>query len=161
MSFDLNIISIKQKEAIDIDSTIVIKKESDQNLRYKDIWPTLKQIEGCWYSLGHNSDGLFNAMSLIDTNFDKTAEIKPSWIKNSEVIENLTPLYVMEDQKDELERVIERLIDSSPVKKMIFLARYQGGDLELIEGTLSLELFIKLLGEEKLSFNVCYIIAKE
>ncbi|MED4729676.1 hypothetical protein P9597_16255 [Aneurinibacillus migulanus] len=39
--------------------------------------------------------------------------------------------------------------------------RYQGGDYEIIQGTISLNNFIKHLKNNKILFNVCYVITNQ
>ncbi len=43
----------------------------------------------------------------------------------------------------------------------MLLARYQGGDYEIIQGTISRSNFIHHLKNKKILFNVCYIITND
>jgi hypothetical protein len=40
----------------------------------------------------------------------------------------------------------------------MFLARYQGGEKEIIQGVFDYKEFITLLNLNKILFNVCYIV---
>lgn len=48
----------------------------------------------------------------------------------------------------------------SPIKKIMFLARYQWGDEEIICGVLSYIEFITMLENQEILFNVSYIIGE-
>lgn len=73
----------------------------------------------------------------------------------------MTPLVIHKEYLEEFEEILEFLIKQSPTKTLMFLARYQGGDYEIIQGTLSLSNFIQHLKSKKILFNVCYIITND
>jgi hypothetical protein len=55
-----------------------------------------------------------------------------------ECLYNLTPLVIHKEYLEEFEAILEILIKKSPTNTLMFLGRYQGGDYEIIQGTLSL-----------------------
>ncbi|AQR93125.1 hypothetical protein [Clostridium saccharoperbutylacetonicum] len=164
MSYDLNILSINQERVSKppFISSIELRNEIDSvdAQRYYSIWPFMSNSKGVWYSLGKDEDGWFNAMSIVDACFDEHVQRKyiPYWVSDDEVISNLKPLIVYNEYKSEFEKIIKFLIQQSPNRSIMFLARYQGGEKEIIYGVLKRQEFVKLLSESKILFNICYII---
>lgn len=50
------------------------------------------------------------------------------------------------------------MIQQSPIKMIMFLAKYQGGNDEIINGIITFDDFILLLNNNNIMFNICYII---
>ena len=165
MSYDLNILCINQNDASSLPfaSSIELRSEFDSLYygRYSSIWPFTSSLKGVWYSLGKEEDGWFNTMSIIDADFDKEAgrNLAPFWILDVDVLSNLSPMIVRDEHRRDLEKIIHFLIQQSSIKTIMFLARYQGGETEIIEGVLKYEEFIGLLRQSKILFNICYIIS--
>lgn len=157
MSYDLKIMILGQDEPTDFQSTIDIIDESQEPLRYQLIWKFMSSMKGVMYSLGKTDGFLFNAMLLIDSSFDSPKEY-PYWLKDEGVISNLTPICLQEEYEVELKRIINEMIQHSPINMIMFMARYQGGEKEVLCGTMRLGEFISLISEDKILFNVCYII---
>ena len=160
MSFDLNILVVQQNKPCHVSSCIEIENEQQMRLRYSDIWTFMGQTKGVWYSLGITEEGIFNALPLIRTNFDQEHIIQPFWIRDYDVLSNLTPLLIKEKYQGELIKVMKSMIDMSPIKTIMFMARYQGEDEEIIYGSIPSSIFFQYLNQSKISFNVCYIITK-
>lgn len=164
MSYDLNVLCINQDKAVKLPfaSPIELRNENDfpELGRYASIWPFMCGSRGIWYSMGKDDDGWFNAISLVDADFDNTVGRRhaPYWIFDEEVLDNLKPLIVFDEYRNEFDRIVEFLIHESPNKHVMFLARFQGGEQEIIHGVMKRKDFTKLLGQSKIFFNVCYII---
>lgn len=164
MSYDLNVLSINQEKASNLTftSSIELRNEIDfpDSQRYHTIWPFMSSSNGIWYSLGKDDDGWFSAMSIVDACFNEQLEREyiPYWVLDDEVISNLKPLMVYDEYKNEFESIIKFLIQQSPNRSIMFLARYQGGEKEIVYGVLEYVEFVKLLNDSKILFNICYII---
>lgn len=157
MSFDLKILVIGQKKPSKFESQIEIVNETDEILRYQHTWRFMSSIKGMMYSLGKTVDDLFDAMPLIDTNFEYPSEY-PYWIYDEDVTSNLTPLSINIEYEHELKYLLKQMIEESPVKMIVFMTRYQGGDTEVLCGVIKLDKFWEYIKEDKLLFNTCYII---
>ena len=164
MSYDLNILCINQRNVskLPFNTTIESRNEFDSPYdgRYGLIWPFMCSLQGIWYFLGKEEDGWFNNMSIVTADFDKILDqdLRPFWISDEGVLSNLSPLIVFDEYKGDFENIIQFFIQQSPSKTIMFLARYQCGDTEIIEGVLQYKEFIELLSQRKILFNVCYII---
>lgn len=157
MSFELNILVVQQEEPRNIKSTIEIINEKQESIRYTNIWRFMSNTNGIMYTLGKEEDGLFTALPLIDTNFENPKHY-PYWIRDEDVLSNLTPLSLRTKYEKELVKILEQMIQMSPIKTIMFMTRYQGGDTEIVCGVISLKDFLDSLKEGKILFNVCYII---
>ncbi|MCI1695607.1 hypothetical protein [Aneurinibacillus aneurinilyticus] len=164
MSYDLEVLVVNQANPVSIPflKSIEVLNEIDDNIvmRFKGTWKLMSQTKGVWYSLVKEDDGIKNAFLLCDSDFEiETKELPiPYWIDNEDVIYNLTPLIIRKEFMDEFETTLEFLVKQSPCNTLMFLPRYQGGDYEIIQGTISLNNFIKHLKNNKILFNVCYVI---
>jgi hypothetical protein len=164
MSYELNILCVNQSNAskLPFASSIELRNEFDYPTsgRYFSIWPFLCSLKGVWYSLGKDDDGWFHAMSIIDADFDRVIGniLTPYWVLDDDVISNLSPIIVNNKYMHDIERTIQFLIQQSPNNAIMFLARYQGGEKEIIQGVLDYKEFIILLNQDKILFNVCYIV---
>lgn len=165
MSYDLNILCINQDSPskIPFASSIELRNEIDfpHSGRYNSIWPFMCNLKGVWYSIGKDDDGWFNTMSIVDADFDEVIEksYMPYWVLDDDVTSNLKPLIVYNEYNKDFKSIIEFLIQQSPNRIIMFLARYQGGEKEIVQGVLKYEEFTKLLNQSKILFNVCYIIS--
>lgn len=121
----------------------------------------MSNTSGMWYSLGVEDDGWHTALPIIDTDFEEVAKSElPNWIEDENVLSNLTELSMVINYKGEVFKVIEHLINMSPIKTIMILARYQGGDTEIIQGVIPYKKFKSMLDDGKVLFNVCYIVRK-
>lgn len=157
MSYDLKIMILGQDEPTEFQSTIDIIDESQEQLRYQSTWKFMSSMRGVLYSLGKSDGFMFNAMSLIDTSFDSPREY-PYWLTDEDIISNLTPICLEQEYEIELKKLIKEMIQDSPINMIMFMTRYQGGDTEVLCGTIKLSEFFNLIKEDKILFNVCYII---
>ncbi|WP_053956043.1 hypothetical protein [Inediibacterium massiliense] len=158
MSFDLNIVVVQQHKAVKIDSIIDIISEEEEKLRYNKIWEYMSQASGVWYSLGKFENGFFSALPIIDTDFDKECKEKIFWIQDRDILENLTPIIIKDMFGEEFKKILKEMIEMSPSKTILFMARYQGGDTEIIQGVVPLNHFLISIEKNEILFNVCYIV---
>ena len=157
MSFDLKILILGQKEPKDFHSSIEVIDENQEQLRYQYIWRFMSSMEGIMYSLGKTDESMFNAMPLIDTSFESPKDY-PYWITDEDILSNLTPMSLHKKYEDELKQLLKQMIQYSPINMIMFMTRYQGGDTEIICGTVSMNKFLNYIKKDKILFNVCYII---
>jgi hypothetical protein len=164
MSYDLNVVALNQERAsvLPFASSIDIVDEFQEVLRYNEIWGYMTRMNGVWYSLGKDEDGWFNTLAIVDADFEESLEnrVTPYWVIDEDIRSNLTPLIVLSEYKDDFEKIIKFLIQESPVKTIMFLARYQGGEKEIVCGVIKYFEFKKLIDERKILFNICYIISE-
>ncbi len=164
MSFELNILSVGQKEVTRFreNMSIIIKNEveDEDEARYFEIWPFMCSTKGIWYTLGVIYRGIYNAVPICSSDFELDSNLIPipQWITDESVKDSLTPLIINEKFIKEFKEIIELLINDSPLKTIMFHSRYQCPDYEVIQGVLTLENFYKQLESNKILFNVCYII---
>ena len=163
MSYEINVIVIKQKEPVHIAnlSKILLQNETE-NIgvkRYAEIWPFFSNTPGILYSLVTEiNEDCFSALKICDSDF----EIIPKddsfqWI-SEDIKENLTPFIVNDKFYDEFVNIVCYLLESAPHKRILFQTRYQGGDEEVVLGVVKIKHFLDMLSNKQILFNVCYII---
>ncbi|MGG4397451.1 hypothetical protein ABEX25_24430 [Paenibacillus thiaminolyticus] len=166
MPFDFNVLVVNQrkKTIFPFSSSISILNEIDDEdgKRYHTIYPFMTQTSGIWYSLIKEDDGVVYA-SFCDSDFEHVQDdaALPYWIKDEDIKYHLTPLFIKKDFEEEVKKIISYLIEQSPIKTVMLLARYQSDDREIICGVMSPDEFWTLLGEGKVLFNTCYIIRQD
>lgn len=166
MSYDLNILVQNQEKPSILPFQSLIKMVNEKNdkmaKRYHSIWKYMTQSKGIWYSLVKENKGVFNAFPICDSDFgaDKESIKIPYWIIDENIKYNLTPLIIYKEYKSDFEKIIRFLIRQSPNRTIMFLARYQGGEHEIVCGVLNYKEFLVLLNERMILFNICYIISE-
>lgn len=163
MSYDLKLLAIKQKIVYhaEFSSKIIVKNEiEDEFYRYASIWPFLTNTEGIWYSLVTEHSGLSDAYAICDSDFKKNEnEIEmPYWIEDEDIKYDLTPLIIREEFRADFEKIVNSIIETSPERTIMILASYQSSNKEIVCGVMSFAEYLKLLDNNKVLFNVCYII---
>lgn len=166
MPFDLEILVLNQDKPckLPFSTKFDLLNEIDNNesiARYHTIWPYMTQSKGIWYSIINDKDEIsLGALRVCNSDFEveeKDIEM-PYWVKDDDIKGNLTPLIIIDEYYEDFVKTLEYLIQQSPSREIMFLSRYQGGDEEIICGILKFEVFINLLNERKILFNVCYIV---
>ncbi|MCQ4637792.1 hypothetical protein NE619_13740 [Anaerovorax odorimutans] len=164
MSYDLNILVLRQQEPIKVNGgkiDIVNERQPDCSLRYMDSWDYVKMQEGIWYQLGTDDDGFWSAMGIIDANFSQAVSLekqKGVAFRHKEL--ELYPVIVNDEYKTDVEALLYKFVEASPIKMVLFLARLQGPEDDLIYGTVKTEEFTKMLEAGEVYFNTAYIIKK-
>lgn len=166
MSFEINIISVAQDKpsVYQGDSTVLLRNEAmfEDVRRYYKIWPVFSNVQGMLYNVVTEVDpGFYSAFPLCDSDFTGKRSGEVSAYIPNEVSQNLTPLIIKNKFINDVESIIDLLIDSSPVKTILFHSRYQDGDFEVIQGTLRRNDFLRMLRQHELMFNVCYAVTKD
>lgn len=162
MSCDLNILVIDQEKpsTLPFQSTIEVIDESNEKLRYRASWRYMTSTKGSWYCLGHTDDPCFNAYSILEADLDTDIKNRflPYWVDNEKIRSNLIPCSIVKEYAEDFFRILSYLVEQSPVRTIMFLAKLQSNDEEIICGVLSLEQFCSLHNQGKILFNVCYLI---
>ncbi len=162
MSYEINLLVVNQDQPSTIPYLsrieVINEVEDEMELRLNNTWNFMSKTNGIWYSLVKEEDGIKNAFLLCTSDFDSDSKVLPLpfWINDEDVIYNLTPLIIYREYVDEFEKILKFLVKQT--NTLMFLARYQGGDHEITQGTISLSNFIQHLKNKKILFNVCYII---
>lgn len=166
MCYDLKVICVGQKKPRqpNFSTSINLVNEFDDPDagRYHTMRPFMCNTTGVWYTMETDRDGLLDAGEICESDFEYEvpASDYPYWIEDENVKYELTPLIIRKDYEKDFFRLIEFLIDCSPIKTIILLARYQGADKETVCGVLTLEEFKNLLNQKRILFNVDYIIGQ-
>jgi hypothetical protein len=163
MSYALQVLSINSTKVYRLDfySKIILENEvNDGPLRYYNMWPFMTSTQGIWYSMVTEHDGLCVALEICDSDFkiDKLHVELPYWVKEEKAQYELTPLIINKEFRFEFETILSRLVNTSPIRTIMLLARYQGLDKETVCGVLTLSEYFRLLDEGKILFNICYLI---
>ena len=164
MSFDLEVLVMNQAHPVILpfQSLIeVMNEQNDENVtRFNDNWKVMSRTNGVWYSLVRDDDGVKNAYLLCDSDFEEGVERIPIpfWIQDEDVMYNLTPLIIRSEFKVDFEKILRFFLGQSPSNSIMFLARYQGGDCEIVQGVLTISEFMRQLVMKNILFNICYII---
>lgn len=157
MSFELNILVLQQETAAPVptESPFKLQIESNEMLSNTIYWPFMSLNKGTWYIVGVEEDDLFSALPILDTEFETVTDSNlPYWVNDEDVKSNLTSLRINDSYRDDLFNLMRGLIKQSPIRSIMFMSRYQGGDKEVVCGVLSLDEFIDLQAKGKVLFNV-------
>lgn len=167
MSYEINLIAIEQKSPIHLKpvNRVLLHNEieNDEVNRYAEIWPFFSNTKGILYSLVEEiNEGYYSSFTLCDSDFQTLVpeEMLPNWI-SKDARENLTPLILKDNLFGEVVNIIEYVLERAPQKRILFQTRYQGGEDEIILGTIKLSKFKDLLEQKQILFNVCYILESD
>ncbi len=163
MPYDINVLVLEQEKPIKLEfaTPVKLRNEIDHKGygRYF-MWPYVTQQKGIWYNIVAKRSNVRDAYRICGPNFDvkETKLPIPHWVEDENVKCELTPLIIYEKYIKDLERIIKILIAGSPCKTIMFLARYQGLETEIITGVLDIDKFFGMLVKQEILFNICYII---
>jgi hypothetical protein len=162
MSFELNIVVLKQEKAVPLLGFPFEAETEILDGSYSfDHWKFMHIQTGVWYSIGVYEGDFFSALQLLDTNFEPAPSwFQPYWV-NQDNISNLTVLEFRDEYKNHIISAIRYFIQMSPIHMIMLMARYQGGDTENICGVISIDKFLELYNDRKILFNMSYVISSE
>ncbi len=160
MSFDLNILVLNQKRPVTLNyaSPIKLRNEIDHEQfgRYCGKWPFVTSQNGIWYNMVAKDGDILNAYRICRTEKRNEGYV-PYWV-DDDTNNCLTPLIINDDYKEGFVRIMKTLVDGSPDKTVLFLAKYQSTDAEIVSGVLGLEQMFSMLESRCILFNICYIV---
>lgn len=128
--------------------------------RYRGTFEYMRQSKGVWCSLfeENKENWLFSAMNICDIkDADRSHVTYPFWEKRTEGMYVLT---IRKKYRKAFVKCLSYLINKSPKKQIMFLPRLQGGEYNNVCGVIPFEKFIELLKNDKILFNIVYIIGK-
>ena len=179
MSFDLNILCCYQDRAIKslpfssaFSFRLENKKRCAHHKGYDVDWQFMNSCPGYWYSLepvDYSSDSVA-CYDMCDIIYDgEKLRIKKSRFDNDgqfyantfEYIDFLPVFNIKPEFRRDFEEIILYFIEQSPVNMIIFLARFQGDEKDVIQGVFPKEEFFQLLDNRTVKFNHCYIVGNE
>ena len=171
MSYDLCCLVMGVEEDIRLPNLKQIKVENeyspDSNSgRYYDEYPFMTMQRGTWFNLLNPEKSYLGAYGLCDADFE-LAEAQPDfikvpyWVQDEDSLYGLVPLIVFDEYVDEFKRITEYLLDRSPIGKLMFLARFQSRNDDIVCGVIPITDFFNFLANREILYNVCYIISKE
>jgi hypothetical protein len=150
---DFIIFCIRQKKMAKFESQI-FKIDCYKNcIRYKKFtcWDILQSLYGNLYDIYTNKRN--------DADFD---QYEPFDLRTSKKdCFGEFGMVVVQKNLEEIKRVINFYLQSSPIKKIAVLFRLQGKEKETFQGETSEHEFIQLLIKEKIRYNVVYLITGE
>ena len=173
MSYDLNILCMNQKKPtkvlpnnINIIAEIKNNKDDDNPKYYAYDYYFMNNIRGFWYYLMAEPDEI-SSFALCDMNLavdsKNVKKMFPYWCKKrGNAKADLEVFNLRQTYKQDVLETMKIFIKESPVKTILFHSRYQSGgeygEPEFIYGSLNFSQFVDLLEENKILFNICYII---
>lgn len=162
MSYDLEVLVIGKKLLFPATiEGITISVSGDKGRRrYIGTFDYMRQEKGVWCSLFEaNEDNRYlSAYNICDINDMDSSYINyPFW---AESLKGMYVFTVRDTYKKSFEDVLLYLINKSPKKQIMFLPRLQGGEYNNVCGVISFEKFFELLSNNKILFNIVYIIQR-
>lgn len=174
MSYDLNILCVNQKKRI---KELPVNIHMNPRNKNKDAYPKyydryfhfMNSISGIWYYLKEEEENwssfeLCDICEIDDELYSerypsKLKELYPFWCDDSVDELDIDFFCLREKHKEDVLKTMQILIERSPIRHIVFLAKYQIVDnSEFIYGTISYEKFVELLESRKILFNTCYVI---
>lgn len=175
MSYDLNILCVNQEQCVNQfpeDLNIYVEaqnKSKNEYPKYYDLYfHLMNSISGIWYYLEKDKE-CWSSFELCDICESgdvlyseryplKLKELYPFWYDSKEE-PDVDFLCLKEKYKEDVLKVMQFLIESSPVHQIVFLPKYQiAENVEFIYGTIGFTKFVDLLEDKKILFNTCYVI---
>lgn len=160
MSYDLEVLVIGKKILFPItigDITISVSKYKGRR-RYIGTFDYMIQGKGAWCSLFEaNEDNRYlSAYNICDIKDMENSYVNyPFWEDRRN---GMYVFSICDEYKRSFKDVLLYLERKSPKKQIMFLPRLQGGEYNNVCGVITLEKFFELLMNDKILFNIVYII---
>lgn len=161
MSFDLEILvegRKRLKPSVIENIRIEVNSQSGGRHRYESTFTYMTERRGSWCSLFETalSERCFSAYNIADIKRMPKSEINyPFWEddRGGMFVLNIRPEY-----EHSFKSVMIHLQTASPKKRIMFLPRLQGSEHNNVCGVITLDKFFELLDNDKILFNIAYII---
>ena len=162
MSYDLEILVEGRKHlqpAVIGNIRIETSARHGGRSRYFGSFDTMALRRGVWCSLFETDRDrrFFSAMEIADIG-DSANCIMPFWTDRRS---GLYPLRIQPEYIQSFREVMRHLMLQSPIRRIMFLPRLQALEHDMICGVLTLDEFFVKLGQERILFNIAYIIQNE
>lgn len=168
MSYEINILCVGQDKPLakkELSNCFLFNEIENQGYgRYSDRWPVFSRVQGILYSVVvGEGNGFYQAFPMCDALFEREPDLSdiPSFVPTLTIEDDLTPLFIKDKYMESMIEAIDLLLNASPVKTVLFQTRYQGRDNEVMVGTIPRTVFVEKLKQQKILFNVCYIIVED
>ena len=161
MSYDLNILvesRNKIKNQVIGNIRIEVNSQFSGRNRYYDTFAYMTERRGSWCGLLETdiSKRCFSAYSIATIKSVPESEKEyPFWTdkRGGMYVLNIRPDYI-----SSFKEVMHHLQLCSPKRRIMFLPRLQGDEYNNVCGVISLQKFFELLENDKILFNIVYII---
>ncbi|MDE6500502.1 MAG: hypothetical protein K2L10_00215 [Ruminococcus sp.] len=161
MSFDLEILVEGRKHlktSVIENIRIEVNSQYGGRNRYGSTFVYMTERRGSWCSLFETdlNNRCFSAYNIAKIKIiDKSKINYPFWEDDRDgmYVLNIRPEY-----EHSFKSVMKHLQTSSPKKRIMFLPRLQGGEHNNVCGVITLDKFFELLENDKILFNIVYII---
>ncbi len=176
MPFDLNILCCNQTISspdISFQSVFTFDLFTDipngTNKPYGYHWSFMSQSPGFWYYLlpverTEDTCSCYEMCEIYYPDREPELELGDEMLTGAEwreYKESLPFLEIKREFRADFEKVIDFFLDESPSKTILFLARYQGQEEDIVDGVYPVPIFFEMLDDYRVKFNTCYIIRKE
>lgn len=165
MSFDLEIL-VRGRKKVKPFNFEKIRMETgnshSKNMRYRygDTFLFYASMRGVRCSLyeANTANRYLSAFHICCINPKEISEINyPFWTDESER-SGMYVLKIRDGYVSDFKKALTYLWQQSPKKSILFLPRLQGGEYNNVCGVITLNRFFELLSNDKILFNVVYII---
>lgn len=167
MSYEIHVLVVNQERPVHLPfkSLIQLRNEVEHQgfARYFTYWPFLSCLTGINYTLVKaGADDYLSSFSLCDADFETSyLDVPlPNWISDDYCQEFFCPIVIKDEVYCDFVNTLAFLLETSPNGFIMFQTRYQGGDRDVILGTIPLDQFLSMLKKREIMFNTCYIISK-
>lgn len=126
--------------------------------RYKDSFSYMAEKKGAWCSIFEldKEKRFFSAMNIADINLIPESDITyPFWVNDTS---GMFVLKIQDDFITSFKKTLTELQRLSPLSRIMFLPRLQGREHNNVCGVLQLDNFFYLLDNNRIFFNIAYII---
>lgn len=128
--------------------------------RYEENFPYYANMRGVRCSLfdADIENRFLSAFNICDIKTKDPSEIDyPFWTAEDKRT-GMFVLRIRKDYENDFKKALTYLWSQSPNKSILFLPRLQGGEYNNVCGVITLERFFELLSNDKILFNIVYII---
>ncbi len=160
MSYDLEVLVTGRRILfpVTIENIKVSVSTYKARRRYIGTFDYMRKEKGVWCSLfdTNKDNDYLSSYYICDIKDTDNSHINyPFW----EDRRNGMYVFSVHDKyKKSFENVLLYLINKSPKKQIMFLPRLQGGEYNNVCGVITIEKFFELLSNDKILFNIVYII---
>lgn len=158
MSYDLEILVEGRKHLLPavIGNIRIEVNSARQRARYYGNFDTMALRRGAWCSLfeADPERRFFSAMDIADIGGRENA-LFPFWTDHRS---GLYPLRIEPAYSAAFREVMHHLMMQSPQRRIMFLPRLQAIERDMVCGVLTLDEFFEKLCQERILFNIAYII---